>query len=195
MRFSKASFKNFIADCTRQRFRLWLEEHCDSEDECWAVVRKGRPTDEPGVFWYLDAVEEALCFGWIDSIVRFEDKVAYQRFSPRRKRGNWTELNKERVRRLIKLGLMRPQGMKVLPKGFNRFRMDKEVEQALKDARVWSKFKRFPDLYRRIRSSNVAFYRKIDPAMYDTALSNLISYTKKGEMYGDWNDYGRLLSY
>ena len=187
--------ENVLGINSRSEFRKWLEEHCESEKECRIAVRKGRPIEGEDCLWYLDAVEEALCFGWIDSNCIFKDGKAYQRFSPRRKNGNWTELNKERVRRLVKLGLMSSQGMKALPKGFNRFSMDKEVERALKAARVWSRFKSFPELYRRVRSSNVAFYRKVDAETYAAALENLISNTRKGIMYGDWNDYGRLLDY
>lgn len=51
----------------RRMFREWLERYHATEAECWIEVRRGRPTDED-VFWYLDAVEEALCFGWVDSI-------------------------------------------------------------------------------------------------------------------------------
>ena len=90
-------------------------------------------------FWYLDAVEEALCFGWIDSTIRMISGKAMQRFSPRRATSGWTELNKERVRRLEKLGLMTDAGRAVLPPmGLKRFNPDKEVVAALKAARVWS---------------------------------------------------------
>ena len=132
-------------------------------------------------------------FGWIDSVVNVIDGQTYQRFSPRTKRSPWTELNKERARRLIKLGLMTKDGKKVLPPlGPRSFKIDKDVEQALKKARVYKKFKSFPDLYQRVRVYNVAFYKTIDKASYERALKHLIDETKKGRMYGNWNDYGRL---
>ncbi len=67
------------------------------------------------------------------------------------------------------------------------------VDRALKDARVYSKFKTFPPLYRRIRAYNVAFYKGRDAAAYKCALAHLIEGTRKGNLYGEWNDYGRLL--
>ena len=160
------------------------------------AVKRGRPDEaDAGVLCYLDAVEEALCFGWIDATFKNVDGQTLQRFSPRKPRSPWTELNKERVRRLEKLGLMTEAGRAVLPAmGPRSFRIDPGVERALKDARCWSAFKKFPPLYQRIRAYNVAFYKK-DQQAYERALANLIAHTKKGEMFGEWSDYGRLLDY
>ena len=117
-----------------------------------------------------------------------------QRFTPRKKNSPWTELNKERVRRLEKLGLMTDQGRAVLPAmGSRSFRVDPEIESVLKKARVWTKFRSFPPLYQRVRAYNLAFYKKRNPEIYVKALAHLIERTKKGEMFGEWNDYGRLL--
>ena len=77
-------------------------------------MKKGKPTDTKH-FWYIDAVEEALCFGWTDSSQKVIEGVRYQRFSPRRKGSVWTELNKERVRRLERLNLMTDAGRSILP--------------------------------------------------------------------------------
>lgn len=177
----------------REEFRQWLAEHAATEKECWVHVEKGEPSDTEHL-WYLDAVEEALCFGWIDST--FLGAGSLQRFSPRQKNSPWTELNKERVRRLEKLGRMTEAGRAVLPPmGPRSFRMDADVEDALKKARVWSAFRRFPPLYQRVRAYNVAFLKKRDPEGYRRALDRLIRETKAGRMYGSWNDYGRLLDY
>ena len=79
------------------------------------VAKRGRPSDNT-TFWYLDAVEEALCFGWIDSTTKkLSDIVTAQQFAKRRKNSNWTELNKKRCRRLEKLGLMTDSGRATLP--------------------------------------------------------------------------------
>ena len=176
----------------RNQFREWLLLNASNEGECFLILKRGKPKDD-GAFYYLDAVEEALCFGWIDSTSKKVDGVTLQRFSPRKKNSHWSELNKERVRRLIKLGLMTPLGRKMLPK--MTFKMDKDVEEALKRARCYSKFKSFPTLYQRVRAYNVSFYKKIDIQAYEKALSHLIDQTKKGIMFGEWNDYGRLLDY
>lgn len=180
----------------REEFRAWLDRNCETTSECWIMVPKGRPI--PGRFCYLDAVEEALCFGWIDSVSKKVDGVALQRFSPRKKNSPWSELNKERVRRLLKLGLMKEPGRRSLPPlGPRSFVFDEDVVAALKEARVFSRFRQFPPLYQRIRVYNVAFYKgkKDFEETYEKALAHLVEETKQGKMFGEWNDYGRLLNY
>ena len=68
----------------RSEFRAWLSENHDRETECWIALKRGEPKDD-GAFYYLDAVEEALCFGWIDSTHAIIDGVRMQRFSLRKK--------------------------------------------------------------------------------------------------------------
>ena len=187
--------ENILQVKSRIEFRQWLTLHASKDTECWIRVKRGRPV-APDVFYYLDAVEEALCFGWIDSTHAVIDGVRMQRFTPRKKNSQWTELNKERVRRLEKLGLMTDAGRAVLPAmGARSFKIDPDIEIALKRARVWSRFKAFPPLYQRVRAGNPAFYKRRDPAVYEHMLSHLIAETRKGNMFGEWNDYGRLLEY
>ena len=185
--------KNNILQCkNRHEFRQWLMEHHDGETECWVEVRRGRPDDD-SVFWYLDAVEEALCFGWIDSAHKLIDGRRMQRFTPRKKNSPWTELNKERVRRLERLDMMTDAGRRVLPPmGQRSFKFDPDIVAAMKSACCWTKFRQFPPLYQRIRAYNIAFYKQRDRAMYEQTLAHLIEETKKGRMFGEWNDYGRL---
>ncbi len=185
--------KNQLTIKTRDEFRIWLLKHHSSERECWINVKRGRPTDQDH-FWYIDAVEEALCFGWIDSVWKNVDGTMWSRFTPRQKKSPWTELNKERVRRLERLGLMTEAGRALLPKmGPRSFKIDPEIMKALKEAGAWAKFKSFPALYQRIRAYNVAFYKSRNPAQYEKALKHLVEETLKGKMFGEWNDYGRLL--
>ena len=177
----------------RAEFREWLTLYSSRETECWIKVKRGNPVD-PEVFYYIDAVEEALCFGWIDSTQKIVDGIPLQRFTPRRKGSPWSELNKERVRRLERLGLMTDAGRSVLPPmGPRSFRIDPDIETAMKKARVWSIFRRFPPLYQRIRAYNTAFYKRRDPKQYERVLAHLIEETKAGRMFGEWNDFGRLL--
>ena len=178
---------------TAAAFRTWLSKNHDKKPECYLNVKKGRPVDKKA-FYYLDAVEVALCFGWIDSSQKVIDGVRYQRFSPRRKNSLWTELNKERVRRLEKLGLMTDAGRKVLP-NMNNYKIDKDIVAALKKAKALSKFNSFPGLYKRVRTYNISFYKKSNPETYKKALKHLIDENLKGKMYGEWNDYCRLLDY
>ena len=200
-------FVNVLDLECREDFRIWLKAHSVTEKECWLALKRGKPAESSTVsanstvlsggkrvFYYLDAVEEALCFGWIDSTCRKINGKTMQRFGPRKKNSPWTELNKERVRRLERLGLMTDAGRRVLPPmGPRSFRIDLELETALKKARVWSAFRSFPPLYRRVRAYNVTFYKTRDPQTYQKALAHLIAETRKGKTFGEWNDYGRLL--
>lgn len=185
-------YQNVLILNSRADFRAWLAENHEKERECYVACKRGRPIEE-NVLYYLDAVEEALCFGWIDSTTRNIDGVSMQRFSPRRKGSNWTELNKERCRRLERLGLMTEAGRAVMPDISAPFVIDKRIEAALKEARVWSKFKAFPPLYQRVRAYNIAFYEKRSPETYSRMLARLIVETRRKNMYSEWNDYGRLL--
>ena len=183
---------NILAVTNRTEFRAWLAVHCNTETECWVALKRGRPVDEEH-FWYIDAVEEALCFGWIDSNLSVVNGVRMQRFSPRRAGSPWSEQNKERVRRLERMGLMTDAGRAVLPPmGPRSFVFDPDVVGQLKAHRVWTRFRSFPPLYQRIRAYNVAFYKQRDPAAYRQALEHLIAETRQGHMFGQWDDYGRL---
>ena len=92
---------NLLEVKSRSELREWLRQNHDRETECWVAVRRGRPVDD-GTFRYVDAVEEALCFGWIDSTVKkISDEVTVQKLCPRKPRSNWSELNKERCRRMV----------------------------------------------------------------------------------------------
>ena len=91
---------------------------------------------------------------------------------------------------------MTDAGRQVLPAmGQRSFRIDADVESAMKQARCWTQFKKFTPLYQRIRAYNIAFYKKRNPAMYQQTLQHLTRETKKGRMFGEWNDYGRLIEY
>ena len=132
--------KNILTVTDRGAFRAWLTENAAVETECWVAVKRGRPVDDAH-FWYLDAVEEALCFGWIDSTHKLINGIRMQCFTPRKKNSPWTELNKERVRRLEALGLMTDAGRAVLPPmGARSFRLDEDLVAALKQARVYARF-------------------------------------------------------
>jgi len=99
-----------VEPLSRAEFRAWLEEHAASSAGIWLAVGKkgGRVT----TLTYDDAVEEALCFGWIDATVRrLDDDRFLQLFTPRRPGGNWAASNKARVERLIAEGLMTPAGL------------------------------------------------------------------------------------
>ena len=100
---------------SRQEFRTWLRKHHTDRTEIWLIQYK-KATGKPCLD-YVEAVEEAICFGWIDGFVRTIDSERYAiRFTPRRPKSNWTETNKQRARRMIALGKMTAAGRKRLPK-------------------------------------------------------------------------------
>ncbi|SDG84385.1 Uncharacterized conserved protein YdeI, YjbR/CyaY-like superfamily, DUF1801 family [Planococcus glaciei] len=186
--------ENLIHTKTRQELRDWLEANAATEKFCWVVVSVA---PRPGVIQYLDAVEEALCFGWIDSTKkRISDTEVAQRLSPRKKNSNFTELNKERIRRLEKLGLMKEAGLNVLPDMRpESFVIDSEIEDRLKqDPHVYRNFLGFPELYRWIRIDTIQSYRN-EPDVFNKKLEKFIENTKENNMYGQWNDNGRLINY
>lgn len=188
------TIQNLLDVKSRKELRDWLLRNHDKESECWIVVKRGRPVDD-GTFWYIDAVEEALCFGWIDSTTKkISDDVTAQRLCPRRPRSNWSELNKERCRRMERLGLMTDAGRAVLPDmSENGFSIDEDFLQELKaDDVVWENFCRQPELYKRIRIDTIQIKKK-QPEIFRSRLDKFIENTRKGILYGEWNDNGRLL--
>ncbi len=184
--------KNILDIRNRSELRRWLIEHSANEKECWIEVKRGKiPPDD--ALWYLDAVEEALSFGWIDSTLKNVEGVSLQRFGPRSKSGRWTELNKERCRRLEKLGLMTERGRAVCQDLDAEFVIDSEIVEAFSNnPTAWQNFKSFPELYQRVRIDNIQRV-KANQELASNRLNKLIEASAKGEMIGDWHDYGRLL--
>lgn len=96
---------------TPQQFRSWLEKYHAKEDELWVGFYK-KETGKPSITW-SEAVDVALCFGWIDGIRKKVDEQSYtNRFTPRRAGSNWSSINIKKVESLQKLGLMHPAGLK-----------------------------------------------------------------------------------
>lgn len=184
---------NILEVKNRKEWRQWLEQNHAQQSECWVAVKRGSGKETP--FPYLDAVEEALCFGWIDSTVkRTEGGLSVQRFTPRRKGSRWSELNKERCRRLERLGWMTDAGRSVLPDmRADSFVLPPEVEAALKaTGGAWENFCSFPPLYRRVRVDTI-WIKRNQQELYRKRLSKFVEACRQGIMYGAWNDEGRLL--
>ncbi len=100
----------------RKEMRQWLQKHYKTEKEIWLVYFK-KHTGKPSIP-YVDAVEEALCFGWIDGQIKSLDKEKYvQRFTPRKPAGNWSVINIGRVKKMIKAGKMTARGRKIYEEG------------------------------------------------------------------------------
>ena len=96
---------------TEAAFRKWLEANHGRKDELWVGFYK-KASGKGGLI-YKEAVDQALCFGWIDGKAQTVDEACYrQRFTPRRRSSNWSAINIKRVGELKKLGLMHPSGLK-----------------------------------------------------------------------------------
>jgi len=93
----------------RDDFRKWLIPNHKVKKEIWLIQYK-KATKKPSIN-YIEAVEEAICFGWIDGLEKGMDAERYAlRFSPRRPKSNWTNTNKDRARKMIAEGRMTPAG-------------------------------------------------------------------------------------
>lgn len=149
----------FLHPTTRAAWRAWLAANHDRETEIWLVYNK-RHTGEPRVE-YDDAVEEALCFGWIDSIVRTIDADRYaQKFTPRKAKSKWSELNKQRFAKMIREGKMTPAGLAKSPPQDENGAATKPlrgdsvpgfIEKALRDNGIaWTNFSNLAPSYRRL---------------------------------------------
>lgn len=97
----------------RKAWRAWLMKNHDKEKGVWLVMpHKAVARNEPD---YIAAVEEVLCFGWIDSVkYKYDEHHAAQFYSPRKAKSKWSVTNHERVERMIKEGLMMPAGQAVI---------------------------------------------------------------------------------
>lgn len=97
----------------REAWRRWLAANHDKEKSIWLIIYK-KDSDTPSVY-YDEAVDEALCFGWIDSKPNKRDEESYfQFFAKRNPKSNWSRVNKEKVERLINQGLMSEAGFKMI---------------------------------------------------------------------------------
>jgi uncharacterized protein YdeI (YjbR/CyaY-like superfamily) len=143
---------------TRRAWRRWLEQHHGSEPEIWLVFHK-QHTGGPAID-YEAAVEEALCFGWVDSLIRRLDDARYARkFTPRKPGSRWSTLNRRRWADLEQRGLLAPAGRErgptdASPSGDAPHRrvatLPAYIEQRLRrNARAWAFFQALAPSYRR----------------------------------------------
>ena len=145
----------------RSAWRAWLAENYDKEKEVWLIFPK-KASGKPRIA-YNDAVEEALCFGWIDSRVRRIDDSAYaQRFSPRNPKSKYSQANKERLRELIRRGMILPSVQATLGDILNEeFTIPADILKEIKaNKQAWANFQNFSPEYKRIR---VAFIEGARP--------------------------------
>lgn len=168
----------------RAEWRRWLVDNHKTAKEIW-LVYYSKESGKPRIP-YLHAVEEALCFGWIDGIAKKMDaERTAQRFTPRRPKSNWTELNKERMRRLIAWGLMTEAGLAVAPDlSMESFTIAPDILEALQaDPVVWANYQQFDSLYQRVRVSTIEDARR-QPEEFRRRLEKFIDMTRQNKTYG-----------
>jgi uncharacterized protein YdeI (YjbR/CyaY-like superfamily) len=174
---------------TRKAWRAWLEKNHARKKEIWLVYATKK--SGKGRVAYSDAVEEALCFGWIDGVMKSIDENYFaQRFSPRRSaKSQLSETNKERVRRLIRAGLMTPAGMeKIRGRMSEEFVLPQDIVAALKrDPQTWKNFQRFPKWYQRVRVGWLDMSRD-NEAVFQARLRYFLKMTAQNKRYGQVHD-------
>jgi uncharacterized protein YdeI (YjbR/CyaY-like superfamily) len=175
--------KTFYASA-RNEWRAWLKKNHAKEKEIWLIYyskKSGKPRVE-----YNDAVEEALCFGWIDSTMKKIDEHSFaQRFTPRKPKSPWSEMNKERARRLIKNKKMTAAGLAAMGNvHLETFEIPADILKALKkDKETWKNFQKFPDSYKRIRTGFIHNSRN-RPEFFKKRLAYFLKMTKQNKMFG-----------
>jgi uncharacterized protein YdeI (YjbR/CyaY-like superfamily) len=147
---------------TRMEWRSWLEKYHSTSDGIWIIYYK-KASGKPRIP-YNEAVEEALCFGWIDGKIKSINKDYFiQRFTPRRSGSRWSKYNVDRVRKLINEDRMEPAGLKAFNEAVerpgliyeNRSDGDPRIPDDLMDAfmnngKAYENFKKFPPSSRRM---------------------------------------------
>lgn len=172
----------YVAD--RKDWRAWLEENFDKEKEIWLVYPK-KTSGKPRIS-YNDAVEEALCFGWIDSTTKHIDEGNNaQRFSPRKPKSNFSQANKERLKWLIKENMLHPSMQDIAKEVLReKFVFPDDIIEAVKSDKIaWKNYQNFSPSYRRIRIAYIDAARK-RPVDFKKRLANFIEKTKEGKQIG-----------
>jgi uncharacterized protein YdeI (YjbR/CyaY-like superfamily) len=168
----------------RQAWRKWLAENYAKEKEVWLIYPK-KASGKPRIP-YNDAVEEALCFGWIDSKVKRVDENSYaQRFSPRNPKSKYSQANKERLRHLVSLGLVLPAVQATIGEAFSEeFAIPQDILKEIKANKVaWENFQNFSPAYQRIRIAFIEGARK-RPAEFNKRLKYFMKMTEKNKQFG-----------
>lgn len=187
--------RNILSVTCREQFREWLTLHAAEESECWVAVKRGKPV-EPDSFYYIDAVEEALCFGWIDSTNRKLDEThCIRRFTPRIAGSAYSQPNIERLIWLDERGLIHPKVREsVLPVIRTPFEFPKDILDALRrDETVWENYQRFSEPYKRIRVAYIDAARK-RPEEFQKRLHSFMEKTRRNKLimgYGGIEKYYR----
>ena len=165
----------------RDDWRKWLSDNFETAREVWFVF----PHKSSGKksITYNDAVEEALCFGWIDSTIKSLDKEhKIQRFTPRKPKSPYSQANKERLKWLLENKMIHPKFEDKIQNVLSEpFIFPNDIIDKLKEDKiVWKNYQRFPDTYKRIRIAYIEAARK-RPEEFKKRLNHFISKTKENK--------------
>lgn len=181
---------------SRAAWRAWLTANHKTTSDAWLrLVKKAhiKPNDNLS---YIEAVEEALCFGWIDSTCKRLDETALaQRFLPRKNLGNWSEINQQRVRHLHGQKLMTEAGWAAMPaelaaalkttKPLEAPEIPTDMMTALKRAKALDSFRAFPISYQRIRVAHLSTPGTVNaPGERTKRIAALVKAALAGKMRG-----------
>lgn len=175
---------NSLYVTSREDWRQWLGENAGTAQEIWLIY----PRKHSGLprIPYNDAVEEALCFGWIDSITGTVDEGNYaQRFTPRKARSSYSQTNIERLRRMVEQGKVMPDVLATLGNVLDEdFAFPPDIEAALRaNEKAWKHFQRYSGAYQRIRIAYVESARKRG-VEFVKRLNNLIQKSEQNKQFG-----------
>lgn len=165
-------------------WREWLKAHYKTESEIWLVSYK-KHTGKPRII-YNDAVEQALCFGWIDSIIKkLDEERTVQRFSPRKTKSGYSQPNIERLRHLVAEGKVIDEVLESLGNVLEQeFIFPPDILNAIKaDEQTWENYQSFSDAYKRIRVAFIEAARK-RPEEFQKRLNYFIKMTRKNKLIG-----------
>jgi len=168
----------------RTEWRRWLAKHGKTAREIWLIYYK-KNSGKPRIP-YNDAVDAALCYGWIDGILKPIDERKYaQRYSPRRKTSKLSDMNRERVRRLVKSGLMTKAGLDAIAHtGKGSATLPADILARLKrDPTTWKNFQEFPASYKRIRIGWIHAARQ-RREVFEQRLRYFIKMTAQNKRFG-----------
>jgi len=168
----------------RREWRAWLRAHHKTEREIWLVYFKKR--SGRGRISYNDAVEEALCFGWIDSTVkRVDEERMAQRFSPRNPKAPYSQANRERLRELVRKRKVLKGVLATLPDlAEERFEVPADILEAIKaDREAWKNFRKLSPSYLRIRIGFIEGARN-RPQEFQKRLRYFVKMTSKNRLFG-----------
>ncbi len=168
----------------RRDWRKWLRENYRTEKEIWLIYYR-KDTGKPRIL-YNDAVEEALCFGWIDSnLKRIDDRKFAQRFSPRKSGSRISPANRERLIHLIQQHKVRRDvlvGLGDITE--EKFKIAVDILKALKANKIaWENFQKFSAPYKRIRIGFIEGARN-RPLEFRKRLDYFIKMAEKNKMFG-----------